>query len=211
MAYLVGTTEDGAAVKIDLPKSGEAILGRSPERATVVVSAPSVSGCHCSIAQVDGAWVLKDLGSTNGTRLNGEVVSEAKLFRGDKVSLGDFSLVLEGEDVPERTDASVTPRVVKAVAGVSVVIPPVAGKVEAPSAAPSAAAAVTKAREENQIEDVQPTVMMIAPKSVNSPTSKALPAQFRKRSAHTRKWVALISIFAILAIFLVILFVKSLI
>ena len=101
MAYLIAKAEgDNAAFKVELPENEEAILGRSLERANVIIPSPSVSGRHCSITKSEGGFVIRDLGSTNGTRVNGVIVSEEKLFRGDRLSFGDFELSLEGEDVP---------------------------------------------------------------------------------------------------------------
>lgn len=192
MACLVGKAEDGTVVRIDLPKSGEAILGRSPERANVIVSAPSVSGCHCSMVQTDGVWILKDLGSTNGTRLNGKKISEAKVSRGDTVSLGDFSLVFESDCVSAKTGASDAP----------------GSKIEKGDESDTSAAAEADAGEPD--EQIESKPMKIEPMSANSPTVKVLPSQFKKKSAHTRKWVTLIAVFALVAVFLIVLFIRTL-
>jgi hypothetical protein len=69
-----------------------ATLGRS-ERASLVLADPAVSAEHARIALRDGAWVLADLGSTNGTRVNQALVQgEAALLPGDVVSLGNVLL-----------------------------------------------------------------------------------------------------------------------
>lgn len=102
MAYLIAKAEDDeAAFRVELPANEEAILGRSPEHANVVIPSGSVSGRHGSITKSEGCYIIRDLGSTNGTRVNGVIVSEEKVFRGDKLSFGDFTVSLEGEDVPQ--------------------------------------------------------------------------------------------------------------
>ncbi len=103
MAYLTTKAEGEDAFRVDLPENEEAILGRSSERANVVLPSGSVSGRHASITKGAGCFVLRDLGSTNGTRVNGTIVSEEKVFRGDKISFGDYQIFLEGDDVPVGT------------------------------------------------------------------------------------------------------------
>jgi adenylate cyclase len=55
---------------------------------------PSVSRQHAEIRRDGGDWVLRDLGSTNGVLLNGEVVREAPLRAGDQLRLGVFELAV---------------------------------------------------------------------------------------------------------------------
>jgi pSer/pThr/pTyr-binding forkhead associated (FHA) protein len=49
------------------------------------------------------AWVLEDLGSTNGTTLNGIRVNRAGLAPGDVIQLGDTSIAVEAPGVSDRT------------------------------------------------------------------------------------------------------------
>lgn len=85
-------------VKIDPPGhfvelDGDALfLGRDSRLATVVPSLLDkvVSTRHCVIRRHGRRWILEDLGSTNGTWLNGEAVRERTALRtGDVVSLGE--------------------------------------------------------------------------------------------------------------------------
>ena len=50
----------------------------------------SVSKLHCVIVKTDGLLLLRDLGSTNGTRVNGTRVRRAALLPNDKVSFANF-------------------------------------------------------------------------------------------------------------------------
>src|ERR1700724_2995163 len=47
----------------------------------------SVSKMHCVIVKTDGLLLLRDLGSTNGTRVNGQRVRRAALFPTDQLSI----------------------------------------------------------------------------------------------------------------------------
>jgi predicted component of type VI protein secretion system len=50
----------------------------------------SVSKLHCVIVKTDGLLLLRDLGSTNGTRVNGQRVRRAALLPNDQVSIASF-------------------------------------------------------------------------------------------------------------------------
>ncbi len=72
-------------------------LGRHPNN-TVQVLDRIVSKEHCHIDLVDGRFVLRDLGSLNGTFVNGERVSERPLDPGDEISLGSTRILFDGEE-----------------------------------------------------------------------------------------------------------------
>lgn len=81
-----------------------------------LLDAPSVSGTHCEISRANSNFTLRDLGSTNGTRLNGERIQEGRLYRNDIIMVGDESIMLDGDDVPTSietdgdTEAEAIPR-----------------------------------------------------------------------------------------------------
>ena len=50
----------------------------------------SVSKMHCVIVKTDGLLMLRDLGSTNGTRVNGQRVRRAALLPNDQVSIASY-------------------------------------------------------------------------------------------------------------------------
>jgi len=68
----------------DLP----AVIGRSAD-AEVRLNDPTVSRCHCEIEEMEGVLVVRDLGSKNGTYINGCRITEALLMPGDKLSMGE--------------------------------------------------------------------------------------------------------------------------
>lgn len=78
-----------------VPMSGAPIrIGRAPE-CELVLRDTKVSRRHARLAPRDGVLVLTDLGSTNGTRVNGHRVTEVVLGAGDRIQIGESSLVIE--------------------------------------------------------------------------------------------------------------------
>lgn len=62
------------------------VIGRR-ESCDVVLRFPNVSGTHCELTLVDGYWHVRDLGSRNGTKVNGERISGHRLAPDDKLSV----------------------------------------------------------------------------------------------------------------------------
>ncbi len=60
----------------------------------------SVSGAHCQIEKLDGGLLIRDLDSTNGTRVNNSPVKKQSLCRNDIILVGEIPVMIEGEDVP---------------------------------------------------------------------------------------------------------------
>jgi predicted component of type VI protein secretion system len=50
----------------------------------------SVSKLHCVIVNTDGLLLIRDLGSTNGTRVNGQRIRRAALLPNDKLTIANF-------------------------------------------------------------------------------------------------------------------------
>ena len=85
----LGGGRAGRMVRVE----AELTLGRSP-RASVQVDGEGVSRKHARIFRQGGETFVEDLGSTNGTRVNGEpVVGAARLQDGDKIQLGATTLL----------------------------------------------------------------------------------------------------------------------
>jgi dipeptidyl aminopeptidase/acylaminoacyl peptidase len=66
-------------------------IGRAPDN-DVVVGDPATSGHHGRIEDRQGAFWISDLGSTNGTLVNGEPVIEKQLSDGDTIAIGQNTL-----------------------------------------------------------------------------------------------------------------------
>jgi pSer/pThr/pTyr-binding forkhead associated (FHA) protein len=73
-------------------------LGRAPSN-TVVLSEPFASNEHARLYRRDGRWWLEDLGSRNGTLLNGERLhARAIVATGDLLGIGSVQLRIELEE-----------------------------------------------------------------------------------------------------------------
>jgi hypothetical protein len=78
-----------------IPASGAPLrIGRAPDCELVLRDA-RVSRRHARLTARNGVLVLTDLGSTNGTRVNGHRVSEVVLGAGDRISIGESTLLIE--------------------------------------------------------------------------------------------------------------------
>ncbi len=66
---------------------GRLVLGRAPG-CQLVFADDTVSRRHAELRMLDGHWILRDLGSSNGTWVNGRRVMEAEVEPGDDVQLG---------------------------------------------------------------------------------------------------------------------------
>ncbi|MDD2456285.1 MAG: FHA domain-containing protein [Kiritimatiellae bacterium] len=61
----------------------------------------SVSGSHCVIEKLEGGlFQLRDLDSTNGTRVNNSQIKQQNLCRNDIIMIGEIPVMIEGDDVP---------------------------------------------------------------------------------------------------------------
>jgi len=78
----------------ELPIAKDKILLGRDKNADICIRDSEVSSRHCSIEFYETIAVLKDLGSTNGTVLNGYLVREDLLKDGDKIQLGGTTLQL---------------------------------------------------------------------------------------------------------------------
>jgi pSer/pThr/pTyr-binding forkhead associated (FHA) protein len=59
-----------------------------------------ISRRHCALNMDEGVLTIRDLGSSNGTFVNGERIEEADLSPGDKVSIGPLNFVVQIDGVP---------------------------------------------------------------------------------------------------------------
>jgi pSer/pThr/pTyr-binding forkhead associated (FHA) protein len=77
--------------------SGNRVLvGRSRE-CDLMLDDPNVSRQHAEVRREGDGWVIADLGSTNGVKVNGSRVREAALQPGDEITLGLARLSYEQE------------------------------------------------------------------------------------------------------------------
>ena len=87
-------------------------IGRGPSNDLALEADSKVSRLHAVMERYQSGWAIKDLGSRNGTFVNGErLITERVLRPGDEVSIGDTRLAYrldeapgaEGEEEAERT------------------------------------------------------------------------------------------------------------
>jgi len=110
----VPTPQDGFALRFisgkyqggefPLPANREIVVGRSSELDMVLVE-DMVSRRHAKIIVAEDQIFIQDLGSTNGTFVNGEKIKRAKLNEGDRILIGTSIIKLVAAD-PSSTAAS---------------------------------------------------------------------------------------------------------
>jgi len=89
----------GASVSPESPIAveGSLLLGRDPAAANLVLAHPSVSRRHAQIDRTDRGLSVRDLGTTNGTFINGQKVSGSQpLNHGDQLAIGPFVWTVHG-------------------------------------------------------------------------------------------------------------------
>lgn len=78
------------------------VIGRQKELCDIVLDRSSISKLHCLLVRTDGLLFLRDLGSTNGTKVNGQRVVRGALLPGDELSFASEKYRVEmGPSVPE--------------------------------------------------------------------------------------------------------------
>lgn len=79
-------------LNIPLPADEPLIIGR--KRGDLLLDDPLVSGTHAQLVPKDDGWVIQDLGSTNGTLVDGRLIREQVLQPGAEIAIGNSRLVL---------------------------------------------------------------------------------------------------------------------
>ena len=74
-------------------------LGRRPDM-DLQLDDGMTSGSHAKLQSEDGGWEIVDLGSSNGTQLNGTRVTSARLSPGDLVQIGGSRFIFDGDSAP---------------------------------------------------------------------------------------------------------------
>ncbi|MFQ3671485.1 MAG: FHA domain-containing protein, partial [Verrucomicrobiia bacterium] len=91
----------------------EAIIGRVADFCHIVILDPSVSGKHAALRLAGHRLQVRDLGSTNGTKVNGSLVTQAEIRIGQSVGFGNTvleffaldpqGLITDGTNLPQGT------------------------------------------------------------------------------------------------------------
>lgn len=93
MPVMLLSLADGPSILLDKPIL---LFGRHAE-CDVQLNSKKVSRRHCCLAQVNDYLVVRDLGSTNGVKINGQKVTEGRLRPGDELEIGNFRYQVCGE------------------------------------------------------------------------------------------------------------------
>lgn len=82
-----------------IPVSGEKLtLGKDEANDICIANDPSVSHLHMVLERYGASWVVRDLGSSNGTYLNGErILGEKQLRDGDELKIGSTSITFKAD------------------------------------------------------------------------------------------------------------------
>ena len=96
--WILEPNEPGVdGITFRLPPGSVKTIGRS-HGAEFIVEAPLVSRLHCQLTATADTLQVKDLGSTNGTFVNGKRVKAAELREGDRLSVGRLELFVSRSD-----------------------------------------------------------------------------------------------------------------
>jgi pSer/pThr/pTyr-binding forkhead associated (FHA) protein len=96
---LVLVKRNGSRKNFPLPSS-VTVIGRR-RNCDLWVPLASVSRKHCQLSRNDGVLKIRDLGSRNGTFLNGKRVDEAVVKAGDSIKIGPLAFVFQIDGQPE--------------------------------------------------------------------------------------------------------------
>src|SRR5947207_12728907 len=102
--------QDGPSILLDKPIL---LLGRHPE-CDIQIDSRKISRRHCCIAQVADYLVVRDLGSTNGIRVNGVRVLEGRLDENDELAIGGHRYRISWDRLADDSSPPEQPMRVKA-------------------------------------------------------------------------------------------------
>lgn len=97
---------------VELKEGAQLPIGRRPDasgREKLVIPVPEVSSQHAEIRNSQDGWTIRDSGSTNGTRLNGERLTAGKEYQlrsGDRIRIAQIELLVDlpGDSAPRSVE-----------------------------------------------------------------------------------------------------------
>lgn len=105
MAMLIGMSQEVKGTTLEITEE-KITIGRKSDN-TIPIDNPTVSGHHCEVYLDDGRYVLQDLGSTNGTRVNNREITDARLRPKDIVQVGSIEFMFDaspGEKIADERE-----------------------------------------------------------------------------------------------------------
>src|SRR5262245_25010735 len=104
MAATLVPMEGGSPIALDKPIM---LIGRNQDCDISLQTSSKISRRHCCIVQCTDRYLVRDLGSMNGVRVNGQRVVETELKSGDEIAVADvgFTFRLENGKVQLRSGA----------------------------------------------------------------------------------------------------------
>ncbi|QDT90697.1 FHA domain-containing protein [Gimesia algae] len=90
-----------------LIKKDVTVVGRKSDLCDIQIDKNSISKIHCVIIKTDGLLFVRDLCSTNGTRVNGQKIIRGALLPGDELSLASTKFEVELAGDPKEGDPEV--------------------------------------------------------------------------------------------------------
>ncbi len=169
MAKLILSMETTMLKEIPLNKE-RTTIGRKPHN-DIQIDNLAISGEHAVVITILNDSFLEDLGSTNGTFVNGQSVKKHFLQNGDTIELGKYRLKFVSE-LPQQTNAADFEKTMILRPGAAK--PPAPAPATAPSPAPSPAAAATTTTPNPAHVSTSPGMPPAAPAAA-APAAAALP------------------------------------
>jgi len=96
MAMTLVLFKDGRKIDVFQFEDEDRVRVGRVEGCDVRIDSLGISRVHCEILRKDGFHLISDLGSSNGTYVNGKRVNEAQLDSKDVITLGEYSINYEG-------------------------------------------------------------------------------------------------------------------
>ncbi|MBN8473488.1 FHA domain-containing protein [Sulfuritalea sp.] len=168
MAKLILSMETTMLKEIPLNKE-RTTIGRKPHN-DIQIDNLAISGEHAVVITILNDSFLEDLGSTNGTFVNGQSVKKHFLKNGDTIELGKYRLKYVAE-LPQQTGSADFEKTMILRPGATTSAPPAPAPQAAPPAAPTPAAAPPAAHTATS-PGMAPHV---APTSTPAPAAAAMP------------------------------------
>ncbi|MCX7423881.1 MAG: FHA domain-containing protein [Planctomycetia bacterium] len=109
------STEGERSIRL---KKDVTIVGRKRGVCDIFIDRSSISKLHCIIVKTDGLLFIRDLGSTNGTKVNGQRVTRGALLPGDELSFANSKYKVHlGPDDPDMVEQDAGTEVMIAMPG----------------------------------------------------------------------------------------------